>query len=323
VSRPDSPAPSPLPVVVDVRRGRPAGRGTARDTADALVEGRATVDEALLHGGAVLLRDSGVASPLDLGVVAEVVCGALSPYMEGSSERRHLAGNVYTSTEYPAELRISLHNELSYAARWPARVCFACVRCAATGGETPIADSRRILRELPGSIVETFERRGVCYHRNLRSRDTPGIGLSWQAAFETDDRAAVERHCQASEVELEWRDHSSLRTRQVRPAIRSHPVTGERVWFNQVDQFHPSDLGPAAAADLYELFGVDDLPLNSTYGDGGAIDAAVLDEIRAVSWGCAVVRPWEAGDVLILDNMLTAHGRAPFRGERSVLVALG
>ena len=29
---------------------------------------------------------------------------------------------VYTSTEYPPEFFISLHNELSYSTRWPSRL---------------------------------------------------------------------------------------------------------------------------------------------------------------------------------------------------------
>ena len=31
---------------------------------------------------------------------------------------------------------------------------------------------------------------------------------------------------------------------------------------------------------------------------------------------------WRAGDVLLIDNMLTAHGRNPFSGKRSVVVGM-
>lgn len=32
--------------------------------------------------------------------------------------------------------------------------------------------------------------------------------------------------------------------------------------------------------------------------------------------------PWERGDILVLDNVLAMHGRAPFRGNRRILAAL-
>jgi alpha-ketoglutarate-dependent taurine dioxygenase len=32
--------------------------------------------------------------------------------------------------------------------------------------------------------------------------------------------------------------------------------------------------------------------------------------------------PWRQGDILLIDNMLTAHARNPFTGPRKVVVAM-
>ncbi len=65
-----------------------------------------------------------------------------------------------------------------------------------------------------------------------------------------------------------------------------------------------------------------ELPRNVLYADGSAIEDGVLDEIRAAYAATTLSYAWEAGDLLLLDNMLTSHGRAPFAGPRRILVAM-
>jgi alpha-ketoglutarate-dependent taurine dioxygenase len=70
-------------------------------------------------------------------------------------------------------------------------------------------------------------------------------------------------------------------------------------------------------------FSLNDLPYNTYYGDGSPIEDEVVDEIREAYRQETVAFPWQAGDVLMMDNMLVAHGRNPFSGTRKILVAMG
>lgn len=173
-----------LPVVLDVagESGAPippqALAAWCRDHADAIKEALGTV-------GAVLLRGCQAGSPGGFREAVKAVSTDLSSYVDGNSPRRKIASGVYTSTEYPPEYMISLHNELSYSHSWPMYVIFGCVTAAETGGATPIADSREILRQLDPALVEEFRRKQVKYIRNLRGAD--GIGISWQ----TDRKSVV------------------------------------------------------------------------------------------------------------------------------------
>lgn len=278
------------------------------------------IDGWLHEHGAVLFRGFHDMTRERFARAAERLTTTLMNYVEGSSPRTRLDAKLYTSTEYPADQPISLHNELSYAHCWPGRLLFFCETPAAEGGETPLVDSRRLLATLPPSITEAFAAKGVMYLRTLHGGR--GAGLSWQAVFETDDRAAIEAYCRHAVIEFEWTADGGVKTVQRRPAVVRHPVTGEQVWFNQVDQWHPSNVGQSVASALAAQ-GYHDLPIDARYGDGSPLDPGILDEIRRVTWSQAAARPWQRGDLLLVDNMLVAHGRRPFRGARRILVMMG
>jgi alpha-ketoglutarate-dependent taurine dioxygenase len=272
------------------------------------------------HGGILFrgfaLADTGQFERFALSIVPRLV-----RYVEGSSPRLSLGGNLYTSTEYPPEYFISMHSELSYAHQWPSRIFFYCDVAPATGGETPVADNRKMLDLLPPDLVERFAERGVRYTRNLHGG--LGAGLSWQTVFETEDRARVESYCREGEIDFRWKDDGGLWTSQKRPAVIRHPGTGERLWFNQADQWHPSNHDPATAAGLLATFGEAGLPIHATYADGSPIAIADLEEVRAAYRRVRIQFPWQKGDALLLDNMLVAHGRAPFAGPRRITVVMG
>jgi alpha-ketoglutarate-dependent taurine dioxygenase/acyl carrier protein len=282
---------------------------------------RQFIEKELLKHGAILFRGFNVTDVPMFERFARTVTSSLVNYVEGSSPRISMGDQLYTSTEYPPELFISLHNELSYAHKWPGKIFFCCLQVPSQGGETPIADSRKVYSLLDSKTKEAFAQKEVKYLRNLKGKQ--GAGLSWQSVFETTDRVFVEEYCRQGGIEYAWKDDGSLHTAQVRPAVAQHPVTGETVWFNQVDQWHPSNLGSEAARAMLAVIREEDLPINARYGDDSALEEATLDEIREVFRQVTVSFPWQQGDVMLLDNMLVAHGRYPFSGPRQIVVAMG
>jgi alpha-ketoglutarate-dependent taurine dioxygenase len=189
---------------------------------------------------------------------------------------------------------------------------------ASEGGATPLADSREVYRRIAPALRERFARKRVMYVRNYGN----GLDLPWQEVFATSDRRAVESFCRRAGISWEWKDDGELRTRQVCQAVAVHPQTGATVWFNQAHLFHVSNLEPSVREGLLAVFEADELPRNAFYGDGTPIEPSALAEVREVYRELALEFAWQAGDVLLLDNMLVAHGRAPFRGARKVLVAM-
>jgi alpha-ketoglutarate-dependent taurine dioxygenase len=243
----------------------------------------------------------------------------LLTYEFGSTPRSKVEKGVYSSTEYPADQWIDQHNEQSYTLNWPASIWFYCDIAAEQGGATPVADSRLVYERLDPALRRHFAERQVMYVRNYGN----GLDLPWEQVFGTGERDQVEQYCRANRIDYEWLDDGeALRTRQVCQSELRHPVTGETVWFNQAHLFHVSNLPPAVREALLEVVDDDRLPRNTFFGDGTSIDAAMLDEIRAVYRETMLSFAWQAADTLILDNLLMSHGRAPFAGKRRVLVAM-
>jgi alpha-ketoglutarate-dependent taurine dioxygenase len=282
-----------------------------------IAQHRELVEAKLQHFGAVLFRGFGIDSPSRLAEVTKAISGDCITYEERRSPRNLVGDQVYTSTLYPANQRIHLHNESSYAHQFPMRLHFSCVRPADSGGETPLADSRRVLSRISASTREAFERLGVGYLRNFYD----GLGMSWQETFQTPDPSEVESYCREANISCRW-DKSVLRTWQTRPAIVTHPNTGERVWFNQAHLFHTHSLPHDIEALLLSQYSPDALPEQAFFGDGAAISDSMIEEIMDCYQAEEVTFGWRRGDLLVLDNMLVAHSRNPYRGERFIALTL-
>ena len=279
---------------------------------------RELIRQKLLDHAAVLFRGFAIADAEEFEAIIQALGGPLLRYEYGSTPRSHVNGRIYTSTEYPPAHEIPLHNEMAYAHQWPMKLGFYSVQAAPEGGATPLADSRRIFQRVPRRIRERFVRHGVMYVRNYGQ----GVDVPWQDVFQTDDPAVVEAFCDDAGITYEWGADDTLRTRQVCQAVATHPRTGDQVWFNQAHLFHVSSLAPDMQRALVQSFGAEGLPRNALYGDGSPIDPADLDVIRGLYQEESIAFPWQDGDVMVLENMLVAHGRRPYSGPRRLVVGM-
>ncbi len=282
-----------------------------------LTSEREVVEGWQLQYGAVLFR--GFPHAPTAATFREISAAAISQpmaYTDRSSPRTVVDQSVYTSTNYPSGYDIAMHSELSYSHTFPRHLAFFCVRPAIEGGATPLVDTRVVLSALSSATRSRFEKQGVRYTRRL----SPSLGMSWQEVYGTEDRAEVEARCNALGVELTWRDDGGVVTQWTRPAICRHPITAEAVWFNHALFFNVANLDPEVALSL----GSDTAsPFETSFGDGSPIDEQTVDEIAQAYRQAESTFSWQPGDLLLLDNMLMAHGRRAYHGERLILVAMG
>jgi alpha-ketoglutarate-dependent taurine dioxygenase len=289
--------------------GDPPGWAAAhRDELRALV----TEHGALLVRG-LGLRDAGAAA-----AVALRLADVLVPEREAFAPRTPVAEGLYSATPWPAPQQMCMHHELSYLREIPGLLAFACLTAPATGGATPVADAAAVLDVLPPALVERFAREGWQLVRSYNGE----IGATVAQAFGTDDREGVEAYCRTHGIETAWQPDGTLHTRQRRPAVVRHPVSGRRCWVNQVAFLSEWTLEPEVREFLLDVYGADGLPFTTRYGDGEPLGADVVAEVNAAYDAVTVREPWQDGDLLLVDNIRTAHAREPFTGPREVVVAL-
>jgi alpha-ketoglutarate-dependent taurine dioxygenase len=288
------------------------------DTAAWAAEHRDDLRALVREEGRVLIRGLPLTEAAEAAAVFRALSDGLMTEREAFAPRQSYADGVYSSTPWPPTQPMCMHHELSYTLEFPGLMLFACLTPPARGGATAVADSAAVLEALPPSLVERFERDGWMLTRTYNDE----IGASVAEAFGTDDRGAVESYCRAQAIEFEWQPDGGLSTRQRRSAVVRSPVTGQRCWFNQIAFLNEWTLAEDVREYLVEVYGPDRLPFTTRFGNGDPIDEDVVLLINEVYEAHTQREPWQAGDLLLVDNIRTAHSREPFEGQREVVVGM-
>ncbi|MFE3904927.1 TauD/TfdA family dioxygenase [Streptomyces sp. NPDC059153] len=293
----------------------------AEATGDALswaAEHRDALRAVVAEHGSLLVRGLGLRDAAETGAVFSKLATGLMTEKEVFAPRQTYSDGVYSSSKWPPNQPMCMHHELSYTLEFPGLMMFACLSAPTDGGATAVADSPTVLDALPAELTERFEREGWLLDRSYNGE----IGASIAEAFGTDDRGAVESYCRANAITFEWQPDGGLRTRQRRSAVVRHPVTGHRCWFNQIAFLNEWTMAPEVREYLVDVYGADGLPFNTRFGNGDPIGEDVVQLLNSVYEANTAREPWQAGDLMLVDNIRTAHSRETFEGPREVLVAM-
>ncbi|CAM5400030.1 TauD/TfdA family dioxygenase [Streptomyces hirsutus] len=308
------------PLDVELRPDRPAlvHIDTPADAPSWATQYREALRAQVTEHGALLVRGLGLRDVDQVGAVFSRLTGGLMTERESFAPRQEFGPGLYSSTTWPANQPMCMHHELSYTLETPGLMLFACLTAPDQGGATAVADAVQILQALPAEPRERFAREGWLLTRSYNDE----IGASLEESFGTGDRAEIERYCRAGAIDFTWQPDGSLRTTQRRPAVVRHPLTGKDCWFNQIAFLNEWTLDPEVREYLVDAYGDDGMPFNTRFGDGSPIGEDIVQLLNATYEEHTRREPWQAGDLLLIDNIRTAHSREPFTGERQVLVGM-
>ncbi|MEU6089644.1 TauD/TfdA family dioxygenase [Streptomyces sp. NPDC047085] len=315
-----SSSPLAAPLDVELRPDRPAilHVESPGDAASWAAQYRESLRAQVTEHGALVVRGLALRDIGQVGAVFAGLADGLMTEREAFAPREAYGPGLYASTTWPANQPMCMHHELSYTLDVPGLMLFACLTAPDQGGATAVADAEEMLRALPADLRERFEREGWILTRSYNDE----IGASLEESFGTDDRAEIERYCREHAIDATWGPDGSLRTRQRRSAVVRHPVTGRSCWFNQIAFLNQWTLTPEVREYLVDEYGEDGLPFNTRYGDGTPIGEDVVELLNTTYEQHTRREPWQAGDLMLVDNIRTAHSREPFTGERQVLVGM-
>lgn len=291
------------------------GEEEASNLVDWIPENKETFDNLLDNYGGILFRGFKINTVAKFEQISELFKSGTRKYLFRSSPRFTVGKNVYTSTSYPKESYINMHSEASYTPYKDIQYAiFCCISPAAKGGETPIADNRKVLNCLSEKTRNKFLEKGVKYMRYLREN----AGLSWQEVFQTDDKKEAEAECLRTNMDFQWIGENGLKLMWNKKAIWEHPKTQELLWFNHAFFFNKFNLEKEFGA----FNDVDQIPFNTFFGDGTEISSEEMEELSKAYEQSTIQFPWKRGDVLFLDNYRASHGRNAYEGKRKVLASL-
>jgi alpha-ketoglutarate-dependent taurine dioxygenase len=268
--------------------------------------------------GSVLVRGLDLRNAAETTEVFRRLSTSLMTEREAFASRQVYADGVYSSATWPANQPMCMHHELSYRLEVPSLMLFACLSAPTSGGATAVSDSPTVLEALPKDLTERFEREGWLLTRSYNDE----IGATVAEAFGTDDRSAVETYCRANAIEFEWQPDGGLRTRQRRSAVVHHPITGGRCFFNQIAFLNEWTIAAEIREYLVDVYGAEGLPFNTGFGTGEPLTAEIVEQINEVYEANTVREPWQVGDLMLVDNVRTAHSREAYVGPREILVGM-
>ena len=292
--------------------------GASGDLAQFLGRQQVEVEQALSTSGAVLFRGFDVPNPAAFDRAVGAMPGQNFAYAESLSNavRVNVTERVFTANEAPPQTEIFLHHEMAQTPIYPSRLAFYCEIAPGEGGATPLCRSDLLMERLEGDLPElaqAFARKGVRYTHTMPGADDAGSGQgrSWRSTLGTETREVAEARLVRLAYEFEWQDDGSLRVTTPRLDAVRDLGGGRHSFFNQL-----------IAAYRGWSDSRNDARRSISYGDGSAIDPAAMMRAIEMAEELTYDHAWQAGDVVLVDNFVTMHGRRPYAGKRRVLASL-
>jgi hypothetical protein len=287
--------------------------------------------------GALQLINTGLVDFDEMEKLSKTVSGKGMWYEGGANLRGYLEKNVY-DTGAPRHADLHYHHEMAYvkeSTKWLAFLCEHAPKDPEKGA-TFIADNVKTTDDLMSTnFGQKLKEKGLCYIRKLpdlkyfkdNNLDSSIVYNYWQTSMGTDDMDEAVEVANRMGLDVEWEES---------PIFGRYMVTKFYVSAFEYCPYTDRNLLYASLADDYMWFdtwpGVMDLPhwerpLKLNFGDDEVMTREEKQEFVDVYDRHGVPIWWKKGDIAVICNFRTAHGRPQYGLEddekRELGVVLG
>lgn len=304
--------------------------GTSSEFVELIRERRTIIDELVREHGGIVLVETPVRTAREFDEFSSSFPSYEQGYVGGAGPRSSVVGNVMEATKVAPPFKITIHQEMAYMAEYPPRIAFHCARPAEQGGETIVASMAEFMKRIPASVDRKLREHGIRGVRNYSPlRDAAGKKTvqhidekGWDEVFGTEDKSLVDRICRDKNMTPIWNDDGTLTLVTYMDAFTRHPKLGKKFYRNIIHiDFLNTDLGK----DDFEQKrrrAKQKMPTGYSFGNGTDLTSNERANLESALDDVTLAWQWNAGDIMVLDNLQMGHGRNPYVGERETFVAL-
>lgn len=312
-----------------------------------IVDNNLFLQEQLAQCGGVFFKGFKVESASDFENVLQAMEQDLSDkhIFDGavSFKRTDFVSEVASPTIKKMLSPLSLHNEDSFVAEVPDKIMFCSLKSAPWGGESLIADCRKVYQDLPKKVQKKYKSQKLKSTLLLEDR------LFLANSLIPKNLQEIKKFAVAHGAENVERISEGMTrfTFEVPTTLASDD--SEIIWFNTLHQavfynkcidiwkayaFYGGFVNKIKALFLMAHSLLQDLIMYLKEGgdplkmhdcmlvNGEKIKAWERIQMGLAFWKNTVMLPLKDGDFFILNNRLVAHGRMPYKGERIMVSAM-
>lgn len=233
-------------------------------------------------------------------------------------ERVNNNDTMFTTTGGNIGFHIPLHAEMHYTGRPPKFLWFFCEEAPRDRGETLLADSRVMFSTLSQETQTFFRANRIKYIRDYKNGE-------WQRSFNTKDILHLKTLCAEQACTLITDTEQNVRIEYVQSAILKDEQQ-QSCFVNNVLVIHyfehalESGLAQAYMPDMKKQ----PSPVKARMENGERFPEKILLELAEAAQKASVPHQWHAGDIILIDNFQTLHGRNESTDkERKIYVRMG